>query len=381
MKGLMRALTSFVVSFLPSNDNIWVFTSRPNEFSENSKYQFLYSSRQAHVRAIWISQNESLVSSLREEGYEAYLYQSFTGKFFILRSGYVFLTHGWNLRPYSGNSTIVQLWHGNMVKKMGNDNKSNSPFRNLYYRIFGRDWDYFVVTSSSYPARHAQSAYGLKKEELLVAGYPRTDVFLRDVPDAMVGINPDIRKAFKAARVEGPLLCFFPTWNGGRDDQTRFSEEDVCLESLDRLLDSFNAQLIIKQHPYSQTLIDDSELKNILVIPESMDVYPLLDHIDVLITDYSSIFFDYLLLDNPIIFYPYDLQTYVRKRDLYFEYLKFIPGPKAFTPKELNETIESLLREGDYYQKQRNQLRNEFFAFQDGNACERIHNFITNKYE
>lgn len=372
----MRTVAYFVVSLFPSNDNIWVFTSRPNEFSENAKYQFLYSSRQEDIRAIWISQNESLVSLLREEGYEAYSYHSFVGKLFIFRSGSIFLTHGWKLRPYSGNSTIIQLWHGNMLKKMGNDNESGKLLRNLYYRTFGRGWDYFVVTSSSYPARHARSAYSLTKEELLVAGYPRTDVLLRDIPNAMVGIDSDIRKAFEAAGEEGPLLCFFPTWNGGRDDETRFSEEHVSLEPLDRILNSFSAQLIIKQHPSTATLIDDSKFENIRVIPESVDIYPLLNYVDVLVTDYSSIFFDYLLLNNPILFYPYDFQRYVQNRGLYFEYMEFVPGSKAFTPDELNETIESILREGDEYEDQRERLCHEFFDVQDGQSCKRIHDFV-----
>lgn len=383
-KSVVRTVLYVVVSLLPANDDIWVFVSHAGEFSENSKYQFLYSSAQNDVRAVWISQNDSIVSSLREAGYEAYSYRSLVGKYLLLRSGYLFLTHGWQLRPYSGNSTIVQLWHGNMLKRMGGDHASGGLqrgnyyeiLRDLYYERFGRDWDYFVVTSSSYPAQHAKSAYNLGEEDLLIAGYPRTDVLLRDVPDSMLGVGSDARNAFETSGEEGPVLCLFPTWNGGRDAETRFSKEHVDLESLDHILESFDARMIIKQHPSTPTLIDDSSFENIVVVPESIDIYPLLERIDVLITDYSSIFFDFLLLDRPILFYPYDFQRYVQKRGLYFDYPKFVPGPKAFTAEELNDAIESVLQEGDEYEEQRRRLRDEFFDSQDGKSAERIHDFV-----
>ena len=381
-KGILYVL----ISLLPSDNDLWVFTSHNGtSFAENAKYQFIYSSHQEDKRAVWISRNKNIVSMLQEEGYEAYSYQSLLGKLISLKSGTLFITHGTKLMPYSGNSTIIQLWHGNMLKKMGNDKKAEKNMvKKLHYRMIGRGWDYFVVTSSSYPARHAQSAYDMAEKDLLITGYPRTDPLIRDVTGEMIGIDPEIHRVFTSLREEGPLLCLVPTWNGGRNEQTRFSEEHIEMEDLDDLLNEYDANLVVKQHPYTESVINDDGFDNIFVTSKSMDMYPVLKYVDVLITDYSSIFFDYLLTDGKLIFYPYDLDYYLENRGLYFEYDEITPGPKAYTPKQLNQTISSVLSEDDSckdnsYEKDRSDITDEFYRYQDGNAAERIHTEVCEK--
>ena len=388
LKNGSKGILYVLISLLPSDNDLWVFTSHEGtSFAENAKYQFIHSSHQEDKRAVWISQNENIVSMLQAEGYEAYSYQSLRGKLISLKSGTFFITHGWKLGPYSGNATIIQLWHGNMLKKMGDDTKIEKSFaQKLHHRTIGRGWDYFVVTSSSYPARHAQSAYDIAEKDLLVTGYPRTDPLIRDIPGEMIGIGPEISRLFTSLREEGPLLCLVPTWNGGRDEQTRFSEEHIEMEEIDEILNKYDANLVIKQHPYTESLIDDGDFENIAVTSESADMYPMLKYVDVLITDYSSIFFDYLLTNGELIFYPYDLGNYLENRGLYFEYDEITPGPKAYTPKQLNQTISSVLsrensRKDNSHKKDRLNITDEFYRYQDGNAAERIHTEVCERID
>jgi len=189
----------------------------------------------------------------------------------------------------------------------------------------------------------------------------------------MVDVRDGTRELFEDLDGNGPLLCLMPTWNGGRTAETRFSRRHLALEELNSLLASFDANLIIKQHTYTESPLETAELDRIVTISSTIDIYPFLRHIDVMITDYSSIQFDFLLVDNPLVFYPYDLDEYIENRGLYFEYESFVPGPIATSPAELNEVIESVLRNPDSYAEHRRRLREEFFAFQDGKASERIH--------
>ena len=378
MRGVLIVIGYPLVSLVPSDNSLWVFTSHAGgTFAENSKYQFLYSSRQEGVRTVWISTSPETVAAVREAGYEAYRYSSLKGKIILLRSG-VFVSSHPILKPFGANATVIQLWHGNMLKRMGQDKEEmeSGILRRLYYRTIGRNWDYFVVTSSGKPAEHARSAYGLTDDQLLVTGYPRTDVLLREEPDAMVDIQDEIQELFETLDGDGPLICLMPTWNGGRTAETRFSQEHVALEELDPMLASFDANLMIKQHAYTRTPLDTSGLERIVTISTTIDIYPFLQYIDIMITDYSSIQFDFLLVDNPLVFYPYDLEEYVENRGLYFEYESFVPGPVAKDPAGLNGVVESVLKDVDAYAEDRQQLREVYFAFQDGKACERIHNRV-----
>lgn len=376
-----RLVASYIVWLFPTNDKIWIFTSHgADSFAENAKYQYLYSSHQDNIRAIWISKDDEIVSMLSKEGYEAYAYNSIKGKFLALRSGYMFFTHSASIfMPYSGNSVIVQLWHGNMLKCMGNDKKYKyGILQRTYYKLFGRRWDYFLVTSSAVPSKNAKTAYGLNNGDLLVGGYPRTDILFHDIPDAMIGIDNSVKETFHQLSDNGPLFCYVPTWNGGRNEKTRFSDDKLDLDEVENKLDELNASLIIKQHPYTNSLVDDSQYDNIVTIKESVDMYPLLKYIDTLITDYSSIYFDYLLLDRPVSFFPYDYKEYTNKRGLYFPYEDITPGPKAYKNEKFTSLITMHIDNHDDYAERRRSIRNEFFEFQDGNSCERIHNFIKN---
>lgn len=376
---IIRVGLYLLVSLVPADDRLWVFTSHGGtSFAENAKYQFLYSSGTDDVRAVWISSDDSIVRMLREDGYEAHSYHSIRGKYLMLRSGYAFITHAPVFHPYSGNATRIQLAHGNMLKRMGFDKKSGSiSLKSIYRRLFGLPWDYFTVTSSSTPAEHARSAYDLSDEAVLVTGYPRTDVILGDVPDATVGIDQSVAELFRGAdeHRDETLICIFPTWNGGRTEETRFSSSHLDLEALNDVLAEHDARLVVKQHPYATNVIDDEGFDRIDVVSKSVDMYPFLADVDVLITDYSSIYFDYLLVDDPLVFYPYDLEQYTSNRGLYFEYDSVTPGPKASDPEELTRLVERTLDGADDYADRRATVRDEFFEFQDGNACERIHQF------
>ena len=115
----------------------------------------------------------------------------------------------------------------------------------------------------------------------------------------------------------------------------------------------------MKLHPKSKVNERFMELqsKYIKVINPEYDPYPLLKLIDVLITDYSSIYFDFMLTNKPIIFFPYDLEEYLMKsREMYFDYEEFTPGNKVF----IQEDLEKALLETDKHHNDRKEYFRRF---------------------
>jgi len=144
-----------------------------------------------------------------------------------------------------------------------------------------------------------------------------------------------------------------------------------------------SAILIIKTHRYftahpfdgdADPDSDGARFERIVTLSDEdlPDIYPLLKETAVLITDYSSIFFDYLLLDRPIVFAPFDIQQYVTvERGLFYDYDQVTPGPKATDwPDVLRLLCEAV--QNDTWSAKRREVCTLFNKFKDGNNSERV---------
>jgi CDP-glycerol glycerophosphotransferase (TagB/SpsB family) len=145
-----------------------------------------------------------------------------------------------------------------------------------------------------------------------------------------------------------------------------------------------NLLFVLKLHPFEEKywLSQDifKELNGNIVILKTghltgqlISIYEVLKDFDILITDYSSIYFDFLLLNKPIIFLPLDLEQYTKTRGFSLEPYDFwAPGPKATTIEELIDEIQKCIADPTYYEKERKTINNLINQFQDGCSCERV---------
>ncbi|MCP4220690.1 MAG: hypothetical protein GY765_39045, partial [bacterium] len=120
--------------------------------------------------------------------------------------------------------------------------------------------------------------------------------------------------------------------------------------------------------------VPEETRRHISFLYDLKDIYPFLPLADLLITDYSSIYFDYLLLDRPIVFFPYDLETYINEeRGLIFEYDRLTPGPHCFSREELEkEVFTALVDLKDSYKEKREEIGKLAFTYRDGKSCQRV---------
>jgi CDP-glycerol glycerophosphotransferase (TagB/SpsB family) len=338
----------------------WVFgAGLGTGFVDNSKYLFLHAADRSAVDAAWLSRDPETVATLREAGYEAHRVRSLRGVWLRFRAGVVVVTHG----PYDvggvaiGGATIVNVWHGIPLKTIGFDAEAREDpwIVRRARRALARRYD-LVTVPSTMAVHQFHTGLGVPRDRIRVVGYPRHDPIVRSVEDADVGANEAVRDRLATAGEEGPVVLYLPTFRTRGADLA----DRVDFAALDRLLAATDARLFVKPHPFERcsTVAD---LEHVERLDGIEDVYPLLDEFDVLVTDYSSVFLDYLLLDRPIVFYAPDLDTYRADRGFYYDYETFVPGPIAADTAALVDHLADALA-GDPYADRRRSLRDAFLA-------------------
>ena len=142
-------------------------------------------------------------------------------------------------------------------------------------------------------------------------GYPRNDLLLKEHEKLdLLFVNLEIYNLAK----ENKVIVYMPTH---RESEPSFGNKSVKelpldLEKLNDFMKKQNAFFILKLHPFVSKLYENKNFSNIVFYESQSDIYPVLKYTDILITDYSSVYFDFLLIDKPIIFFDYDYEEYRR---------------------------------------------------------------------
>ncbi len=140
-----------------------------------------------------------------------------------------------------------------------------------------------------------------------------------------------------------------------------------------------NAFFILKLHPFVSKLYENKNFSNIVFYESQSDIYPILKYTDILITDYSSVYFDFLLIDKPIVFFDYDYEEYSSNMNGFvYDYEENAPGDKVKTQIELEKSIEEILNEKDLFKEQRIHVLKKFFKYVDCNSSDRIKDIMIN---
>ncbi|ARS90812.1 CDP-glycerol glycerophosphotransferase family protein [Natrarchaeobaculum aegyptiacum] len=367
----------FVLSLVvPRTDHIWVFMAgEGSRFADNSKYLFLHCDEKADVRNVWIGTDPEIIAEIRNAGHEAYLTRSLRGKYVMLRAGVYFETHGPIAPEYTGTARLVHLTHGNYLKVMLNDHTRDWPWLlEFAVDVFFERRRRYVVTSDGSPMDNMMSMRDVPAERMLVTGFPRNDVLLQDVRGERLGVDQRVLEEYLQVAGNGDVVLYAPTYREayGERNGTSFAEFDIPFAALNDILADHDAHLFVSPHPATTFDHNLEGYDHVSVLETGGDLYPYLEHCDVLVTDYSGIFYDYLLLDRPMVFYAPDLKAYESDRGLYFDYEDHVPGPVATDSSQFVQSIREAMDGDDRYSDRREHLRDEFYADPDGNASERV---------
>ncbi len=395
LKRLLTYITMLPLYWLsciiPKDKNLWVFGAWfGKRYADNSKYLFEYISKNhPEIKAIWLTRNEEVYKLMKRKGYRVYKTYSLKGILYSLRAKVGIISTSLediNL-CLTGNMQIVQLWHGIPLKKIMFDDKITfkqpTIFRkllSLFFPFIKKSYsDALLIATSEEVQRKISSAFKVPLEHVKITGYPRNDSFFQDPAEEL-----ELVKKLRQFKSQGKKLAIYmPTHRReGEIDISKFLLSS--LDFIDINLQKLNCVLLIKLHYYHAReillLTKNKKFSNILIISDALieqDVYNILRLIDILITDYSSIYFDFLLLNKPIIFAPFDLENYLRKdREFYYKYEEVTPGPKAKNWKEVLIHLKEAIEEPEKYKKEREKIRDIFHKYKDGNSSRRVFNAI-----
>ncbi len=358
-----------------------VFVGRSNGlFIDNGKYAFLHAHRHApHLRCSFMTFEAAAAKALRAEGLPAFCFDDADGPAQLARAGIVVSDDfWWRIKSTAGafvrNAYMVQLWHGIPLKAIGFPeiespvNMTPEKAQELTLGYSGYD---AVLSTSPFFREHAFSR-AFRAKAFWDIGYPRNDALLRPL-DRLDLINADqaLYADLVRARKKGTRVVFYmPTFRDTGGNALGDGALDV--QKLAAFAAANDILVVCKFHPYE-------DLKAVSTVPSfrfcasHTDPYPLLRLADLLVTDYSSIYFDFLLTDRPILFFPYDLEAYVtRNRELLFDYDATTPGPKVRDTEGLQTAMLALLGGDDPHGPARQALKRLAFAHHDAGAGARL---------
>lgn len=366
-----------------------------NQFIDNAKYLFLYATEnEQSIKLYWFASDRSTYLKIKEMGGHVVMKNSLKGCVLALRCKFWFVTGSrGDINFYlSKGAILVNLWHGIPLKRIRLDVDFGCEFilnqngKYIYRHLFKLDQTLppdYVISTSEYVNRYSfSSAFNTPLERCLDLGYPRTDIFFiaADIRLKMLkafGFDKELELIEKILQYNKTIL-YVPTF---RDADSDFFEKiNIDFGNLNERLKTGNSLVVVKLHPSVELPMTFREEKfsNIIFLDSSMDLYPVMPYTDALITDYSSIYFDYILLDKPIFFYCYDLEEYRKKsRGLYFDdYEKVTPGPLFVDSDELFLSILSTVGLADVYNQKRRNMKDLFFKYTDGLSSKRIVDFV-----
>ncbi len=347
LKYLLSYL-AFPFSFLvPRSRKKIAFGSYKGTFDGNAKYLFTEMSEKGED-VVWVTPNRELVKRLRSLGLRAESVFSLKGAWRALRSRTWFVNSYSSdiLWAFSGGANIVNLWHGVGLKRT-EFNSTTGPMYDRYIRRTFKQAFYhpeayrrpdWLITASDFQTPMFASAFRMPESRCLKCGYPRNKILVCDARERedYIGHYEPTETAHLIAKLAGysEVWIYMPTW---RDSQLNVFTEQMDLAALNKTMAERNALLLLKPHP--NTITGPVEgLSNIMLIEGSTDVYPILPYTSALITDYSSVLYDYILMKGKgVALYTYDRAYYVKDRDFYFPFDENVIGQRA-------ETFDDLLK-------------------------------------
>lgn len=242
----------------------------------------------------------------------------------------VYLTAAWVKKE---GQMYINIWHGTPLKKLGLAKNAKGKHKNGIQQSNFIDADYLLYPND-YTKKHMLESYkvaDLMPGKVLKLGYPRTGGML----EAAQSDQTELRKML--APNGEHIYAYMPTWKDYLKVDQVVAESKELLDYLDANLREDQILYVNLHHRVSDSL-DYSQFKRIRQFPPTVDSYKLLALTDALITDYSSVFYDYLALRRQIVLYCADYELYRKKRGTYMDLME-LPFDKAITPEEVLAAI------------------------------------------
>ena len=372
-------LLKIINTLIPKSKKKILFISRP-DFADNTKHMYNFMQQKTPEKTLsWLIYDKDIYNILLAKDHKNIFYlKSVSGLWEYVRSKTIISSSSslWQIK--SPLQQQFDLWHGIPLKNvlcMGEEGvKSVRQAGNITMRFATSNLEKALLSAS----------FDFNAMKIAVTGQSRNDVFYDD--------KQNLYKLYKEKLSNySKIILYMPTYRSGFDnkqDGKKFSTNNIFRmkdynhTTFLNYLEEQNILFLLKLHPYEEKMYKDIKLgTNIkwithnLLVKNNLDIHDILNSIDLLMTDYSSIYFDFLLLNKKIIFIPTDLDEYTLKRGFELEPYDFwTPGIKAYTQNSLQDAINQ--KDTKEEEENRKVICDIMYKYQDGHASKRIFNII-----
>ncbi len=332
------------------------------KFADNSRYLFQYLSENKKTlnltHVVFVTRNEELLKELREMGYEAFSMDSEESIYFHKKAYYhiicntVVAGNGLDsdmLSLYSCGAKRINLWHGlGGIKGVNFASKEHLNFKKAHpflcgvkeflhslkiYRVFAMlpgGWgECFYLSTTPFETEIMKKYFHLKDKYFINSGYPRNDI--------SYPLLESEKQIIEKLKTKSKVFLYMPTFRNNIENFISPLTKEVI-----SYLEENNILWVEKKHSADKTnILSDVKSDAVLSLPDSFDATLLLPHIDLLLTDYSSVSWDALYHSKPVIFYTPDYDYYINSdRGFVLSPEEFLIGKKAENPQELLEILK-----------------------------------------
>lgn len=345
------------------------------QYSDNPRAIYEYVKRKYPDAKLYWSIDLKYYKNFKDENLEIlkrrslkWVYHMATSKYWVSNSRLPL----WIPKPR--HTIYLQTWHGTPLKRLGVDiDTVHMPGTNTeeYKKNFvfeAQKWDY-LISPNMYSTKIFRRAFAFNKE-VIESGYPRND--------DLINLNNEehIKNIKKSNQIPGDkkIILYAPTWRDNQFYEIGKYKFELELD-LDLLQKSLGDEYIVllRLHYLVSTHLNIEKYKGFVydysAYPDLRELYLIAD---LLITDYSSVFFDYAILNRPMLFFVYDIEEYHdRLRGFYFDFEEESPGPLVKTTVEL---INEIKQAGTHLEdgKKLQSFREKYTALEDGKATKRV---------
>lgn len=365
---IISVITYGLSKLIPKKKNRWIFGAWfGNAVSDNTKALYEYVKKNCpEIERIWISNDPSKVNLpgciVSKRNSVDSLRYILTAKVAVMNQGF----GDFAAYNFLGGAYKVQLWHGVAWKKIGKD--AYPELKGVHERVFNliNHYDLYVAPSDEF-GEILKKAFRANEDEIVYTGQPRNQSLLDE------NFCKESRDYLLKSIGEGDkkIVVYMPTFRDKTADVFSFCDAHIASQ-IGKLAEEHHFVLIEKAHVKSGNK-DEVNLKdNHIYRMPTEDAQILLGGADILITDYSSCFFDFMVRDKPIIHYIYDFDYYKTKdRGVYYEVDDVACGSVVYNEEQLLGAIEDNLI-SDIEKNRRNKMRNKFVSYESPENCKII---------